>query len=314
MRRAAAMLAAALLWQSIPPPAPSAVARAYLGAAIGILEANHINRATVEWPALTAWAEDRIAGARAGADVYPAIRGLLRALGERHSFLLTADQLRFDPKGAAASGTPAPMPAAELRDGRVGVVRLPGLLTVAADGPERAARYSAMLRAALERLDRAPLCGWIIDLRANDGGNMWPMLAGLDPLLGAPPFGFFVQSGRSPEPWGRFPGAARFGLAHAAAPLAVLVGPRTGSSGEMVAIAFAGRARTRSFGIPTAGLATVNRIFPLADGALLVVTVSAVRDRTGRDYRGAILPDAATTPEGAETAAARWLFGRCAPR
>ena len=36
-------------------------------------------------------------------------------------------------------------------------------------------------------------CGWIVDLRGNTGGNMWPMLAGLKPFLGDEPLGTFVS-------------------------------------------------------------------------------------------------------------------------
>jgi len=32
--------------------------------------------------------------------------------------------------------------------------------------------------------DRDDLIGWIVDLRGNGGGNMWPMLAGVGPVLG----------------------------------------------------------------------------------------------------------------------------------
>lgn len=45
--------------------------------------------------------------------------------------------------------------------------------------------------------------------------------------------------------------------------VAVLTGSRTASSGEVVAIAFRGRPRTRSFGEPTVELSTANRTFLL---------------------------------------------------
>ena len=74
-------------------------------------------------------------------------------------------------------------------------------------------------------------------------------------------------------------------------PAAVLLGPSTASSAEIVAVAFRGRAATRSFGAPTRGLMAGNRIFTLADGASLVLTVAATSDGAGRIYFGPIVPD-----------------------
>ena len=35
--------------------------------------------------------------------------------------------------------------------------------------------------------------GWIVDLRGNGGGNMWPMLAGIGPILGEGIAGYFID-------------------------------------------------------------------------------------------------------------------------
>ena len=36
--------------------------------------------------------------------------------------------------------------------------------------------------------------GWIVDLRGNFGGNMWPMLLSVEPLIGNGTLGYFVVS------------------------------------------------------------------------------------------------------------------------
>jgi C-terminal processing protease CtpA/Prc len=66
---------------------------------------------------------------------------------------------------------------------------------------------------------------------------------------------------------------------------------RTASSGEVVAIAFRGRDRERSFGEPTAGLSTANRTFLLPDGAMLVLTTAIDVDRAGHRYGEKVDPD-----------------------
>ena len=77
------------------------------------------------------------------------------------------------------------------------------------------------------------------------------------------------------------------------APVAVLIDSATASSAEVLALAFRGRGNSVLVGAATRGLAAGNRTFPLADGAAMVLTVAATRDREGRIYRGAIAPDVA---------------------
>src|SRR5690606_17036883 len=142
-----------------------------------------------------------------------------------------------------------------------------------------------------------------------------------DPLLGEEPFGAFrtpagqlvhwvrTSSGVAPSPE-MADAAPAFTVAGADAPLAVLLGPRTSSSGEMTAMAFVGRKNSRSFGATTAGFTTANVTVPMSDGAILAITTSYARDRTGHEYIGAMVPDEPVDAEQAEAAAMRWLQGQ----
>jgi len=94
-------------------------------------------------------------------------------------------------------------------------------------------------------------------------------------------------------------------------PVAVLIDGGTASSGEITAIAFAGRARTARFGAPTYGVSTSTSGFPLSDRANLVIVDSLVQDRTGRKYLDGLKPDLAVPPADAPLAAKRWLARRC---
>jgi carboxyl-terminal processing protease len=309
-----------------PDPAPpSAEAEAYLMNAIGIIRRGHINSGRADWDRIIADAREEIGGTRRTSDTYSAIRGVLGALGETHSFFLGPFAR---PPAAAATGTTAPvaqfaLPEWRLIDGRIGWIRLPGLDTIAPGGDSRARAYTAALRSGLRSLDAMPLCGWILDLRNNGGGNMWPMMKGLDPLLGAAPFGYFVDPAGRIERWQRRGGAiwpdARatpdappaFPLTHARSPVAVLIGGGTASSGEMVAMAFVGRGGVRTFGAPSAGFTTGNRVITMPDDAHLVLTGVHVRDRTGRDYFGPITPDEPVGASGAQRPATQWLESQC---
>ena len=190
--------------------------------------------------------------------------------------------------------------------GQVAVLSLPQLARDLDDPrDEDGRRYAAAITAFLKTADTGKAC-WIVDLRGHAGGNMWPGLRGLAPLLGrGSPGAFVTASGR--QPWPATPSATRGALWSADAPMAVLLGPRTASSGEMIAISLVGRPATRSFGQPTAGLSTANSSYPLSDGALLAVTSSYVEDRLGHRYDGRMIPDETVALDGAEQAALAWL-------
>jgi carboxyl-terminal processing protease len=156
-------------------------------------------------------------------------------------------------------------------------------------------------------LDKAHPSGWVVDLRGNVGGNMWPMLAGVGPVLGeGDDLGeFFTTEGHAvwryrdgvaseiedgkENPYPRVEGVP-YKLA-AARDVAVLIDGGTGSSGEAIAIAFRGRPRTRFFGQHTEGVSTVNETFALSDGASMWLTIGVQADRSGKQYLDGLGPD-----------------------
>jgi carboxyl-terminal processing protease len=168
--------------------------------------------------------------------------------------------------------------------------------------PTRQGEFAESLKSIIQHHDEAIVCGWVVDLRQNTGGNLWPMLAGLGPLLAEGELAASVYpDGRRVPVWYR-DGQAGFGeytqlrvsfpyRLRAAAPVAVLLGGATASSAEVLAVAFRSREDTRSFGTPTRGLSAGNRTFPLADGASLVLTVAATSDAAGTVFVGPIAPD-----------------------
>ncbi|MDY0980348.1 S41 family peptidase [Stenotrophomonas sp. CFBP8994] len=197
---------------------------------------------------------------------------------------------------------------------------------------QRRQAFARMLQSWLRSEDQRNLCGWIVDLRENRGGNMWPMLAGIAPLLSTDPkhrevIGAFVR-GAEHQTWSIESGrvllgerspmsldSASYVLRHPAPPVAVLIGPRTASSGEAVALAFRGRPATRSFGQKTSGYSTANVPTPLPDGSTLSLTVSVSVDRNLKGDGGKLEPDF-TIEDGveAESAARSWLMAQPACR
>jgi C-terminal processing protease CtpA/Prc len=148
------------------------------------------------------------------------------------------------------------------------------------------------LSAAIERVESSEVCGWIVDLRRNFGGNMWPALQALRPILGDENPGFTVgKTGRTEWAIHARANANDFRLHASNPPVAVLTSHLTGSAGEATAVAFRGRDLTRTFGESTGGRSTSNEPFRLPDGALMLVATALNADRTGKTYEGRIAPD-----------------------
>lgn len=98
--------------------------------------------------------------------------------------------------------------------------------------------------------------------------------------------------------------------------VALLFDRGTASSGEAIAISFAGRARERSFGEHTAGFSTANNMHQLPDGAVLFLCDGVELDRTGKLYPDGLDPDEQVPPpethpdephDAALIAAEKWL-------
>lgn len=262
----------------------SSVAGAYLRAALDTLETVTLGRDTIPWRAIRDSAFMLAAGARRPSDTFGAIEWALRR-ANKHSFLQAT----------------RPGAVAELIDSRYGYVHVPqrgGAGVSLADSLHRAVRM----------LKEAGACGWIVDLRDNGGGNMWPMLAGIGPLLGDSLVGQFGLGATADRWYYRDGVSGVMSSNHSVdtvtrvtvsplepvdsdAPVAVLIDGGTGSSGEALIVAFRGRPHSRTFGAPSAGFATVNRGSLLPDGTNMVVTTGYYVDRHGIQYAEQIQPD-----------------------
>ncbi|MBP5571478.1 MAG: hypothetical protein J6X39_02275 [Bacteroidales bacterium] len=130
--------------------------------------------------------------------------------------------------------------------------------------------------------------GVVIDLRDNTGGNMYPMIAALSPVI---PDGdvirFKNKKRTTPIPLEYITNSQGVGASEkfpAETPIAVLTNDWTASSGEATLLCFRGLPNVKTFGTPTAGYASANVTYPLADGYTLLVTTSCDMARTGEVF------------------------------
>ncbi|MFC3158061.1 S41 family peptidase [Chryseobacterium arachidis] len=178
----------------------------------------------------------------------------------------------------------------------IGWVKVPRLMTF---DENKDILFANTIRSIIEKIDTENIItGWIVDLRHNGGGNMWPMLAGLNALIEDGTAGYFVQ-GKYKAPWsnnngeinGKPKSVTTYKIKNSRVKIAVLVDANTGSSGEMTAISFFGLPNVKSFGQKSAGYTTANYTFKLSNGGELLLARTYVSDRTGKSYKGEITPD-----------------------
>lgn len=321
---------AVCLAQSQPTETTKSDPSAYLSHALDEMQAHALRRATVDWPRVRAEALARAAHAETTVDTYDAIRFALASLGDHHSSLhltpslenLELERKARQPAAREPSAQPGSFTAFVGRyepEGRLETLggKTFALLVVTKCFPENDRQfiaYETKLQRLVSDLDRSHPAGWVVDLRGNVGGNLWPMLTGIGPVLGeGDDLGeFFATDGHSVWRYrdgmaaevangkeSPYPPVEGTPYQLAGAPnVAVLIDHSTGSSGEAIAIAFRGRPHTRFFGEHTTGVSTVNQTFALSDGAALWLTVGVQADRSGHQYIDGIAPDELIQSDG----------------
>ena len=290
----------------------------YLDHALKVMRTNAIYTPSQGWSVVIREARKMATGAKVPADTYGAIiyaLDQLRQAGDLHANFANPFTAKLQDQAAKPSdASPIPLPTVSLFNHRLGLIDLPA---VGSQSPN-ARRYalSALSRISALQSKHHP-CGWVVDLRDNPGGDMYPMLLSVGPILGnGRLIGFtgkmqsrvfvFYRSGTLSG--GGFTDHAPVRVANfaPAPPVAVLTGPVTISSGEAVTIAFRGRPQTRSFGAPTGGATNSPQSYRLADGATLRFSVAWDTDREGTIYMHPINPNMASdTPL---QAAQDWLL------
>lgn len=304
-RRAFASLAALLMACSASdhPASPTApvdslsAGAIYVKAMMDVMQAHSINRRTINW---SSFRTQVLAGIPAGANVgatFPAIRVALTLLGDNHSFYTSAGGSNIS--GSSLSCSASTVTGVPAMGADLGYVRVTAFSGTAA----QALAFTDSIQSAIKAADGGRVRGWIVDLRGNTGGNMWPMIAGIGPILGTGTAGHFIDPDGAVMSWGytgtasQLDGAvmqvasAPHTVSSSAPKVAVLIDQRVGSAGEAVAVAFKQRANTRFFGTATCGASTANMDYRLSDGALLHLTQSVMADRTKQMYGGPLQPD-----------------------
>jgi hypothetical protein len=235
---------------------------------------------------------------------------LLQRIGDYHSVFID---------DAKVSATEVDMvrssPVLTFTQQNVPVIKIPSIDTFDLAVAER---YAVEARKLLHRVQGQ--CGIIIDLRENFGGNMWPMLAAIAPVLPNGVIGGFSDRLGRFEAWKKQMGSIWLGdspMISAGAEIewtapkhiGVLFGSDTASSGEAVIIALKSNVESKSFGVASAGLTSGNQKFEISNGTAIMLETTQFSDFKGSRYDGPIVPDVVSS--NAMEAASEWITSKC---
>lgn len=232
-------------------------------------------------------------------DLYARISKLLRTLdADGHSIIIPAGKQLHVWRSPQAGALPPAFSLVATSHGKVLRWTPPPIIGSAALFAGYLARF---YDDAAAHPELAQACALVVDLSEQTGGNAWPPLMAMYPLIGDVNAARWVdrdgKRGAVVERVGleqmnqRYaPGRVNPLAPYASGPLAVLVGERTSSAGEMLLVALMGEDRVQTFGRMSQGLSTSNGTFELADGSTLVLTTARYALGDGPVYHGGIAP------------------------
>ncbi|MET4108375.1 S41 family peptidase [Hymenobacter sp. UYP22] len=296
---------------------PSKEVVQYLAQVQQIIRKKALYADSIDWSRLRKEVGVKSQGLTTVADCQPVLDHIMRTLrqaGDKHSFFLSTDKAT---NWTSTSYAGQQAESRYLGEG-IGYVKVPAFSSMNATAGQT---FSEDIQRQITALQtQHPVTGWVLDLRHNTGGNMRPMIQGIQSLLGEGVYGYFIfprSTFQRQLPLYSWSGQKKQLPARAipAEPkrIAVLIDSMTGSSGEMVAIALKGLGHVKFFGQPSAGYTTTNGTYQLSDGAYLLLATGYMADRNRHTYLPNIIPDvvveqtAAEAPDKTIEAASSWL-------
>lgn len=285
--------------------------RIFIDSALHVMQNNSAFSNQVNWNKMSATVHRRSKHARTYTEAAPAIKYAFDALNDKHGWLVFGNEDYHNPKfkpdtarisaNIKLAASKGPKVYCSVINNAYAYVSVPFF---GGQTDDQMSRFAQRIQDSLCKVTGPSTKGIIIDLRLNAGGNIAPMLAGVSNVLGNGDVSIAIDkqgniTGRTAIEGNKviMDGIVRTSLGKACAdlsklPVAVIIGPVTGSSGEAMAISFIGRGRTVLIGEDTGGYTTANNGFLLAgDDYGIVLAVGYMTDRSGKSYHDNVKPD-----------------------
>ncbi len=290
----------------------------YLDSIFHLAKETSVVRNEVNWTAIKKEYDRLSINAKTEKDIIPAVKFLLKSLGDFHG-RIWVDQVPHNGVVKDFVESNFELPPDLLREyqyGKIpfsgkmvqkkyGYLMIPGIMM--SDQDESNAQKIKALVCNLQKEHHPE--AWILDLRLNGGGTMFPMLSGLSPFLGEDTIGYFLNPATGyQDSWHLKNGNFNFSdyqytnyemkidgcenIDLEKTKVAVLVSASTSSSGEVTTLAFRNRDNTILIGENTAGYTTGVSWNTLSDKVVMQIAQNYYADRKKNMYKGtSILPD-----------------------
>jgi carboxyl-terminal processing protease len=285
--------------------------RKYLQNAIDLIEKKSVNKNRINWAEFHDSVFEKAKNAKTIEDTYPAISFAISKLNDNHSYFRPITEFE-----ESKNEKPLPVLSDETTPEDIGYIRLPFCI----GKEDQLDEYISSIQTKINRQSKGNVKGWIIDLRGNFGGNMWPMLLAIEPLIGNGIIGYFVDADNKYKSWKLINGKAFIddqlvyenkafeNLNLSNQYVAVLTDNETASSGEAVAIALKSRNNSMSFGTSTYGVSTGCVSHLLSDGSTINLAESVFADRNMNKYGFKVIPDIETNENDALINGILWIY------
>jgi carboxyl-terminal processing protease len=296
-----------------PVFADSITGRDYVDRVLAIIKESALNRKKIDWVSRQKQSNNLVLNAPK--DGYPFLNEILTDLGDNHSHLVKSDlsntapvqkistRLQFEQYSKSTY-----CKLLNLGNSKLGYISVRPFYADLDVGKA----FANDIQAQISQLDSEAI-GWIVDLRGNTGGQLWPPLAALGPLVGSRVLGKFIREDGTSE-WFYNNGSVGFRSKGDnliklkldsfssdipySKPIALLIDNATGSSAECLVISFKSRPNTVLIGTATSGLSTTCGQFKLPNGDILFLALANVADLSGKVYDKGIEPDIKTDRSG----------------
>lgn len=280
----------------------------YVWACIDTMQKRSLYAGRIDWNAVRAQAQQQLGKAKNTWDAEAVVIDVFRQLQDHHGMYGGIDTSykyqkpspeRVFSQGILDEYKKPRAPKTLLLPGNIAYYKMPAVL-IGSDTTKM--RYWAnLLTDSLCKLEKGKPSAYIIDLRMNNGGNSDPMWQTLKGLIGEENKTLMIDAAGNiileekdsatllykasaiPDR----PCAFRKNI-----PVAVLIGPGTASSGEIMAASFTGRRKTRLFGEPSIGVANITQGFIIQNKGYLLLTVAYIANAKKKVLKeGFIQPD-----------------------
>lgn len=263
----------------------------------------------INWDSLTKQVHTKAENAKIIQDLKPAFETLINGLRDHHGKIINAkdytyiawftdnksrrhiDNRKFDNDIWKIVNDTALKFEYKLLNDRIGYLKIVGI------GPNADIQKEAeKIRAAVIKLSKNKVKNWVVDLRYNGGGNMYPMVTGLGTLIGDGIVGKLVSYSKDTLfNWKILNGNFIYDVPDVVTlkknpkfktlpKIAILTSRWTVSSGEILATCFKGRPKTKFFGEATGGYTTNNNWEVINEQVILNISTGIYCDRNGTIY------------------------------